>query len=167
MAKSDLPNVDALFKEEFGQIEVRFNPFHWQQLQDALHQTTVEFAEPKAKSNPAKLGLKMILLAVLLIIGMLVLVYFLKQKSEFPKPIFRKEPAVQPINSGSEKNSRTVVKTNSPRNQSEDIQLDPTIKAIQSSSASDTLPQKRKAGVISDSLKKDTIQNPLDNYIFW
>ena len=86
MAESNLPNVDALFKGEFDQIEVRFNPSHWQQLQDALHQTAVELDEPKAKTNPAKLSLKMILFAVLAITGILVLVYLLKQNSEFDKP---------------------------------------------------------------------------------
>lgn len=167
MAESNLPNVDALFKEEFDQIEVRFNPSHWQQLQDALHQTAVELDEPKAKTNPAKLSLKMILFAVLAIIGILVLVYLLKQNSEFVKPQFRKEPAVQPIKSGSENNTGKDITTPLPQNHSQEIQADPTIQAIESVSPSDTLPKKRKARIITDTLKKDTISNPLDNFIFW
>lgn len=167
MAESNLHNVDALFKEEFDQIEVRFNPSHWQQLQDALHQPAVELAEPKAKTSAGKISLKAILLGILIILGMLILVYLFKQNSAFVRPIFRKEPAVQPINSGSEQNTGKDVTTPLPKNHSQGIHVDPTIQATESVSPSDTLPKRRRAGLISDTLKKDTTQNPLDNFIFW
>jgi hypothetical protein len=167
MSESNLHNADALFKVEFDQIEVRFNPLHWQQLQNALQQPSADTSEIPSKANGRKISFKLIVFASMIVIGMLVLIYFLKQNSDYAKPIHPNAPAVQPIKSESEVNSEGETRTDFPKSNAEDVQLNPAVKAEERVGLSDTLPKKRKSGVISDTLKKDTTQNPLDNFIFW
>lgn len=87
-----LKEVDNLFKEKLETMEVKFNPAHWDMLQQSLQSPNFKVeSKPEVASKVWSIG-KIVAITVSSALVVLLLVYLLKQNDVKVKPLVPAEP---------------------------------------------------------------------------